>query len=141
MTQAFTLHANDTVRVNVLANCKRFLDLLPASKSWRVEISQWSKSRSLNQNAAAYGVAEKALMEFMGLRGESDKRQLHRDLCCLYFGFVELPIGRRPKRTTTTNENGERDVLSAQAFSDFYSFIQQQGAEIGCYVPSPGELE
>ena len=31
----FVLRANDATRDQVLANCKRFLDMLPAEKSWR----------------------------------------------------------------------------------------------------------
>lgn len=42
----FVLRANDATRDQVLANCKRFLDMLPAEKSWRVEIAPFAKSRN-----------------------------------------------------------------------------------------------
>jgi hypothetical protein len=139
-SQRFVLRALDTTRVNVLANCKRFLDLLPASKSWQIEIAPLKKLRTSKQNAAHYAVAEGTLAEFCGLRGEEELKALHRELCCLYFGAVDLPIGRRPKRTTTRNEAGERDPISTQQMSDFYAFIQQQAAEIGCFIPDPDPL-
>lgn len=44
--QRFILHANDTNRVSVLANAIAFLQRLPASKSWRVEVVQHVKRRS-----------------------------------------------------------------------------------------------
>ena len=43
----------------------------------------------------------------------------------------------RPVRTTTTNEAGERDVMPAADFANFYDMVQRVGAEIGVDVPSP----
>lgn len=54
--QRFVLRANDTTRVNVLANAQRFLAALPASKSWRVEITEFKKSRSNDQCRYLNGV-------------------------------------------------------------------------------------
>lgn len=138
--QRFVLHANDTTRVNVAANCVRFLGLLPADKSWRVEIVEHRNNRTTKQNAALYAVAEETLAEFCGLRGEAELKALHRELCCLYFGRVDLPLGYKPKRTTTTDENGNRAPLDTKQMAEFYDFIQQQAAEIGCFIPDPDPL-
>ncbi len=138
--QRFVLRALDTNRVPVLANAHKFLDMLPADKSWQIEVTPLKKPRTNKQNAAHYAVAEGTLAEFCGLRGDEELKALHRELCCLYFGAVDLPIGRRPKRTTTKNEAGERDPISTQQMSDFYAFIQQQAAEIGCFIPDPDPL-
>jgi hypothetical protein len=43
----------------------------------------------------------------------------------------------RARRTTTTNERGERELMSTADFADFYSMVQQVGAEAGIDVPSP----
>lgn len=139
-TQRFVLRANDTTRVNVLANAQRFLAALPASKSWRVEVCEHHDARTLKQNATLYGVAEETLAEFCGLRGEAEMKALHRELCCLFFGRVDMPIGCRPKRTTTTDENGNRSPLNTKQMAEFFDFIQQQAAEIGCFIPDPDPL-
>jgi hypothetical protein len=136
-TQTFVLNANDDGRERVLDQCTGFLGRLPKAKAWKVEITPYSKPRSLDQNAAAYGLAEKTLMEFIGERGEAAKKRLHEDLCCGYFGEVKTLTGRKPKRTTTTDEFGERKVLDAKEFADFYEFIVQTAAEIGCFIPDP----
>lgn len=135
--QAFTLNANDPARPVVLSNLLAFLPKLPADKPFRVEIKPYVKPRSDEQNAALFAVAYGALAEFIGLRGEDEIKSLHRDFCCAYFGTVTLPIGCKPRRTTTRNEAGERDVIDPKTFADFYNFVQQKGAEIGCYVPDP----
>lgn len=135
--QRFVLRSNDTVRVNVLANCIAFLPRLPTDKDWLIEVSPFVKERTSKQNRTLYGLAEKTLAEFIGLRGADDLKELHRELCCLYFGRVDLPIGYRPKRTTTKNEAGQRDVIDAKVAADFFEFIRQRAAELGCDIPDP----
>jgi len=50
MSHAYTLHANDTVRVDVLANCIAALRALPANESHRIEIKPVAAIRSNDQN-------------------------------------------------------------------------------------------
>lgn len=136
--QRFVLHANDSVRVNVLANCKRFLDLLPASKSWRVEISQWSKSRSSAQCRYLNGVAYKLIGDALGF----ERDDISEYLCGQWFGWrtKALPGGRSeqvPVRTTTTDQDGKRAVLSVKEFAEYVEFCQRFAAEHGIHVPDP----
>lgn len=138
MSQAFTIHALDTTRVNVLANCKRFLDLLPASKSWRVEISQWSKSRSSAQCRFLNGVAYKLIGDALGF----ERDDISAYLCGSYFGWrmKALPGNRTeqvPIRTTTTDTDGKRSVLSVKEFADYVEYCQRFAAEHGIHVPDP----
>lgn len=135
--QRFVLRAGDTVRVNVLANCIAFLPRLPADKDWLIEVSPFTKDRTPKQNRTIYGLAEKTLGEFMGLRGADELKELHRELCCLYFGRVDLPVGHRPRRTTTKNEAGERDPIDTKTAADFFEFIRYTAANIGCDIPDP----
>ena len=94
--------------------------------------------RSEEQNAALHGVAYKALSEHTGYR----KEELHEIFLRMFFGEFEIEVmGKiytRPRRTTTTNENGERDVISKKLFAEYYEFIQIVAAEkLGCHVPDP----
>lgn len=135
---SFILHANDANRGRVLANCIDFLHRLPVGKSWEVTIDKHVKSYTSKQRRSIFGAAYKALMEFSGLEGDEDKRNLHYWFCGEFFGWTDDAFGRRkPVRTTTKNERGERDPISTADALDFYAFLQRRGAEVGCYVADP----
>jgi hypothetical protein len=82
-------------------------------------------------------------MEHIGLRGDKEKEELHEFYCGEYFGWKEYEImGKKkskPVRTTTTDEDGNRDVVDKSVMYDFYSFIQHQAAMTGkgIFVPDP----
>lgn len=138
----FILHGNDPNRVNVLANAQRFLTQLPANKSWELTVEPVKRERSDSQNRGLFGVGYPPLMEFCGLQGDEDKRQLHREFCGEFFGWRDdLPMNlRKPIRTTTTNEQGKRDVVPWDVFCAFYGFVQLKGAELGVFIPDPDPL-
>lgn len=138
MSQRYTLHADDANRPLVLSNIHAFLDRLPDSKSWRIEIREYKPDRSDKQNRALWGVAYPAIMEATGLQGEREKEQLHRQMCGEFFGWKDHALlGRVPVRTTTVNEHGERDLVDSAVMAEFYGFVQRIGAEFGIDVPSP----
>lgn len=114
------------------------LRLLDTAKVWKVKIEVARKSRTDDQNNALWGCAYKFLREETG----NDPQDMHDYFCGEYFGWVDRNIfgkrKRKPRRTTTTDGNGNRDVLSTFEFADFYSFIQQRMAEeLGLNVPDP----
>ena len=129
--------AVDTIR----ANCIQAIRDIDQDQDWIVTIERKKKQRTSKQNAALYGVKYPVLMEFMGLRGKDDEKELHEFMCGEYFGWREVEfLGRkmvRPVRTTTTNEDGKRDVLTGKAFWDFVEFVDQKAAENGCALPDP----
>lgn len=138
--QRYVLRAGGDERSQVLANVHAFVDRLPARKSWKIEIREARKERSNEQNAALFGVAYVALSDATGYTPD----ELHAAFCRRFFGTVEVDVmGQavsRPVRTTTTNEQGERDVMPAADFARFYDMVQQVGAEAGVDVPSPDPL-
>lgn len=117
-----------------------FLSALSTERAWKVEISEYRRTRSDAQNNALWGVAYKAIREASG----NDADEMHEYFCGRYFGWVDKDVfglkKRRPRRTTTTDETGRRSVLSTTEFMDFYGFIQQHMAEFGIYVPDPNEV-
>jgi hypothetical protein len=117
----------------------RYLSLLPADKEWKVTVDEYKKERSEPQNNSLFGVAYKAIREATG----NDKDTLHNYFCGEYFGWVPVldRPGTKPRRTTTTDEDGKRNVLTTTEFMDFYAFVQQKAAEVcGVYVPDPNEV-
>ena len=139
--QLYQLNANGPECPSVKQRAHDFIDRLPSDKSWAIEVKPLVKKRSLDQNAATFGLAYKVIMEATGLEGEAERKQLHRDFCGDWFGWVDGPLGQqRPRRTTTTNEHGERDVIDARDMAEFYNFIQRKAAEFGIDVPNPDPM-
>ena len=139
MTATRTIPATD--REAAIASLARLVASFLPGRELTVTVDEAKRERSAKQRASLFGVAYAALMPQMGLRGERDKEQLHDFMCGEYFGwrnaeFLGKPI-RRPARTTTTNERGEKAVISVREQMDFYAFIQQRAAEYGYDVPDP----
>jgi hypothetical protein len=141
VTQRYQLNANGPERPQVLANLHAFVDRLPANKSWRVEIKEARKERTGDQNAALWAVAYPPLMDYMGESGEDAKKRLHEFFCGEFFGWVRCPItGNKPRRTTTRNERGERDLVDTLTMARFYENVQRVGAENGIDIPNPDPM-
>ena len=139
MTQSYALHKSDppSLRDRVRANARAFIDRLPVTKSWRIEIKELRKDRSSAQNNALWGVAYPVLSEATGYTPD----ELHEVLCRKFFGTVGVEVlgetVTRPRRTTTHDENGKRDVIDTVTFAQFYERAQQLGAELGIDIPDP----
>lgn len=132
-----------TVIIQKGGSLSRIVGLLSAlvkDRPLKVVISEHKRTRSLEQNNALFGVAYKALSDYTGYTAP----ELHDAFLRAYFGEVEKEVfGKRivkPRRTTTTNEHGSRSLLTTTEFRDFYAFVQQKGAEIGCWVPDPDPM-
>lgn len=117
-----------------------FLSSLDAMKEWQVTIGSVKKERSPQQNKALWGCAYETLRQATG----NDKEDLHEYFCGEYFGWDVNEVMRqkkkKPKRTTTTDYDGHRDVISTVHLQDFYAFIQQRSAEQGVFVPDPDPM-
>lgn len=115
-----------------------FLSVLDVTKEFQLTIGSVKKERSPQQNKALWGCAYKTLRDATG----NDPEDLHEYFCGEYFGWdIKEVMGakkKKPKRTTTTDYDGHRDVISTIHLQDFYAFIQQRSAEtVGVYVPDP----
>lgn len=140
MSQKFVLRSGDANRSFVLSNATTFIAQLGVDKSWSIEIKQYRKERSDDQNRALWGVAYPALKKATG----QSVNDWHEYMLGEYFGWVDYTIfGKRklrPARTTTTGFRGEPDKLSTTDFSDYYEFIQRRARENGVHVPDPDPL-
>lgn len=128
-------------RAHSLDLWRNFLEHFEPGKELVVTVEEFVEERSPAQRASLFGVAYKALMPQIGLRGAKEKEDLHRFFCCEYWGTKISALGERiPLRTTTTDEQGKRDVISMREQLDFYVFIQQRAATMGYDVPNPDKL-
>jgi len=131
MNQTFRLPA--TSRERIANNLRAFvLSALPG-KELRVEVCEYRKRRSQDQNAALWGVAYKTLSDATG----NDPDDLHTFFLGEWGGWETVQVmgqvRRVPKRRSSK--------LTTVEFSDFYAFIQQRAAEtVGVYVPDPDPM-
>jgi hypothetical protein len=138
VSQRFVLNKDGPERETVRVNAMRLIAALPTTKSWMIEVKQYAKPRTLDQNAATFGLAYEVIMEATGLSGEREREKLHHDFCGDFFGWVDRPIiGRMPRRTTTTGEDGKRDVVDTKTMAALYDHIQRTMLEYGIMVPDP----
>lgn len=97
------------------------------------EVRPYKKPRSLGLNAYHWAAVITPLAAFCG---ESPER-IHEVLCGEYFGWETKCLKggfqiRKPRRTTTTNEEGKRDVLNWEQMTNFVYFCKAKAADIGC---------
>jgi hypothetical protein len=134
---SFVLDPKDPERDTVRANLHRFIDQLPQSKAWKIEWKQYRKERTDPQNAALFGLAYPILSEETGYTVD----ELHEMFCRKFFGTVHREVMgetiARPSRTTTTNEEGRRDVLPWDRFAEFFALVQREAAFVGTFIPDP----
>jgi len=130
-------------RDGVIASACKYFAGLAADKPWRITVEQATSKRSTQQCRYLNGVAYKILSDATGY----ERDDISQFLCGLYFGEREKKVPKShnfpngvemvPCRTTTTDENGKRDVLKWDAFSDYVAFVQRFAAERGIFIPDP----
>lgn len=106
-----------------------------------VECKPWKPTRSNEQNALLFGVVYPPIAEAMGYEVEA----IHEYMLGRHFGWVDVRVPKtprnpegiesRPFRTTTRDEHGKRNVLSAADFSRFLDTVERISAQAGVFVP------
>lgn len=129
MSQTFVLH-KDSTRERVLSNLVRFVQSLPDSKAWKVEIAQYARRRSDEQNRFLWGVVYPAFEQ--ALEGW-DKEDIHEFLLGEKFGWQRLEGMGRPKVKPIKRSS----KLTKAEFAEYVDFVIRKGAEHGVYVPEP----
>ena len=127
--QRFVLRANDTTRVNVLANAQRFLAALPTTKSWRVEVCEHRERRSDAQNRYLWGVCYAELHRATGQEAEDWHEYMLGE--CYGWETVEM-MGRKKLRPMRRSSKMDR-----KEFAEYVEFIQRRAAEHGIFIQDP----
>ena len=129
MSQSFILHRDNT-RDRVLSNALRFLQMLPADKAWKIEVSQYAKRRSDNQNKYLWGAVYPAFMQC--LTGW-DAEDVHEYLLGEWSGWDRIEgMGRVRLKPCKRSSK-----LTTAEFKEYTEFCQRKGAEYGIFVPDP----
>jgi hypothetical protein len=108
------------------------LSALPG-KRLRVEVCEYRKRRSDDQNRALWGVAYKTLHDATG----NDSDDLHTYFLGEHFGWQTVDVMGQKRRVPLRRSS----KLSTVEFAEFYAFIQQRSAEtVGVFVPDPDPM-
>ena len=127
-TQTFRLPA--TNRERIADNLRAFVMSALPGKQLRVEVCEYRKRRSQDQNAALWGVAYKTLSDATG----NDPDDLHTFFLGEWAGWEVVDVMGQKRRVPKRRSS----KLTTAEFSEFYAFIQQRSAEtVGVYVPDP----
>lgn len=107
-------------------------DALPG-KRLKVTVEEYRRKRSDDQNRALWGVAYKMLSDATG----NDASDLHTFFLGEHFGWETIDVMGQKRRIPARRSSR----LTTAEFAEFYEFIQRRAAEVGYYVPSPGEAD
>ena len=125
----------------VLKNAISFLNRLDLTKSWKVTVEAHKKSRSRKQDGALWGVAYPVIAKHCGYSTDAEIKVQHWNFCGDFFGWVTGPLGfKKPRRTTSTDENGQKKPCTAEEMAGLYAAIQRTAADYGCDVPDPDPM-
>jgi len=122
-------------RVNRAAGVERlakFAAGLALDRGWRIDVSEYRRRRSHEQNAYLWGVVYATLAQATGQEADD----WHEYWLGEYFGWDETELfGRKrlkPKRRSSK--------LSSVEFAGYVEFIAMRAAEHGIYIPAPNEV-
>jgi len=135
MKFVFQPNADRVPTVNQLIG---YIATLPKDKPFIAEVTKLVVKRNSLQNRALWGCAYKFIKEHAGY----DPETVHTLMCGEFFGWGTQDIfgdlRRVPVRTTTHDEQGNRDVIEMDVCAKFYKHIQRWVLEkSGLDVPDP----
>jgi hypothetical protein len=127
----FVIHRDDMIRRE---NAKAYIDQLAPSKMWRIEIKEYRKRRSNEQNAYIHAVPLKLICDKTGYTVEDMKEFL----CGEFTGWDEYTVmGRKKVRPLKTTSQ-----MDTHTMTKFIEWMQWWGSEtLNLYIPSPNEWD
>lgn len=132
MRQEFILSKN---RASV-ENVTRFLSMLPADNSYRVEVSDYRPRRSEQQNRYLWGVCYPTILRGGGeALGGWTADDLHEFFLGEHFGVDVLEIGNK----TYERPRQRSSRLNKQDFADYVAYLHRRAANMGIVIPDPNE--
>ena len=112
----------------------RMVSNLDPLKTWAVEVTEWRRPRTNQQNKFLWGVVYPSIIEGGGeaLRGWN-RDDLHDYLLGECFGWETLEgFGRKRMRPLKRSS-----ALNKQEFSDYLLFLETKCMDMGIVIPEP----
>ena len=125
----YVIHEQDALRRE---NCKQFIDELDPNLKWNIEIKEYRKKRSNEQNAYIHAVPLPMIAEYIGETVEVVKHYL----CGEWSGWEDyFVLGKKMSRPVMTTSQ-----MNTLQMTKFIEYLQWFGSStLNLYIPSPGE--
>ena len=107
---------------------------LSSDRAWCVEVSEWKKPRTNQQNSFLWGVCYPAILEAGGeaLAGWT-REDIHEYMLGECFGWETIEgFGRKRVRPIKRSSK-----LNRKEFSDYLLFLETRCSEMGIVIPEP----
>lgn len=128
-----TFRLPKTGRERIAQNLFDYVMNAHEGKEVRVDVCEYRRRRSQDQNSALWGVAYKTLSDATG----HDADDLHTFFLGEWGGWETIDVLGQKRRVPIRRSS----KLTTVEFSDFYAFIQRRAAETaGVYIPDPDPL-
>lgn len=130
-TQTFRLPKTD--RERIADNLRTFVMNALPGRELRVEVSEYRKRRSQDQNAYLWGVVYKTLSDATG----NDADDLHIYFLGEHFGWETIDVMGSKRRVPIRRSS----KLTTVEFAEYVAFIQRRAAEtVGIFIPDPDPM-
>lgn len=128
--QVFILPAKE--RESCILRVTTALRKLEPYNDWRIEVTEYKDTRSLEANAYLWGVAYRTILEHSDLQGW-DADDLHTYFLGEHFGWQTIQAFGK-KRVKPVKRSSR---LSISQFSEYVAFVIRKAAELGIVIPDP----
>ena len=127
----FVIHKQDAIRRE---NALQFINALDPNKKWAIEIKEYRRKRSNEQNRYIHAVPLMLISEFVGETVEEMKEYL----CGEFTGWEDYTVmGRKKQRPVKTTSQ-----MNTKEMTDFIEWMQWFGSStLNLYIPSPNEWD
>lgn len=127
----FIIHKQDALRRE---NCRQYIDELDPNRKWRVEIKEYRKQRSNEQNAYIHAVPFALICEHTGYTIDDMKEYL----CGEFTGWETYEVmGKKKQRPIQTTSQMDTRVMT-----NFIDWLQWWASStLNLRIPSPNEWD
>lgn len=127
----FVIHKQDSLRRE---NCRQYIDELDPNRKWKVEITEYRKQRSTEQNAFLHGVPLKILSDHTGYTLDEIREYLAGE----FMGWEEYEVfGKKKVRPIKSSSQ-----MDTSEMTKFIEYIQWWASStLNIRIPSPNEYE
>lgn len=133
-SQTFILPPDTADRDRIADNLRAFVMQALPGKQLKVTVAEAKKRRSDDQNRYLWGVVYPTILQSGQLAGWSAE-DVHEYMLGEIYGWETLAGFGRKRLRPIRRSSG----MSTTEFSEYVAQIQQRMAELGIYVPDPGE--
>lgn len=128
--QVFILPAKE--REPCILRLTTALRKLEPYNDWRIEVTEYKDTRSLEANSYLWGICYATILEHSDLQGW-DADDLHTYFLGEHFGWQTIQAFGK-KRVKPVKRSSR---LSISQFSEYVAFVIRKAAELGIVIPDP----